>query len=97
MDITTISIICSVVMCVIGVCTFGVGMVSRAKQDGELITKVNMSLSTLQEIKDDLKSTSTEVSNMHNMTERQDEQIKSLFTRVQAIEKRLETIADHQK
>lgn len=51
MDIQTISLLCSVVLCVIGVCTFCVGIASRARQSGTMVAKLDFLIQSTEELK----------------------------------------------
>jgi len=51
----TITFVIGVVMCILGICTFVVGMLSRAKQDGALNAKVDNAIQGIAEIQATLK------------------------------------------
>lgn len=53
--IAIITCIVGVIGCVVGVCTFIAAMISRAKQDGMLIAKVDQCVKGIDEIKADMK------------------------------------------
>lgn len=51
----TISLIIAALACVIGICTFVTGMVTRAKQDGVFMQKIEFCVAGISEIKEALK------------------------------------------
>ena len=50
----TITFVIGVIMCVLGVCSFVIGMTGRAKSDGVLSNKVDSALQGIEEIKQTL-------------------------------------------
>ena len=50
----TVTFICGVIMCLIGVSTFITSMLSKAKSDGVLSNKVDTALKGIDEIKSSL-------------------------------------------
>ena len=51
MDISTISTLISILMCVIGIATFVTGMITRAKSDGELTANIKFCAVGIDELK----------------------------------------------
>ena len=74
MDTETIALICSIVVCLVGLATFLFSVIGRAKQDGQLFAKIDFCNQTVKEIKETL--------NQQNAT-----RIQNLETRVKMIEK----------
>lgn len=83
----TITFVAGIILCVIGVSTFVVGMIQRAKSDGILTNKVDSAVKGIEEIK-------------HTLTEQRDwredigitvaehtQQLNTLFRRVETLEK----------
>lgn len=64
MDLTTVSFVCSIVLCILSVCTFITGMTSRSKQDGQIIAKLDYAVKTIEEIKADSKESSGSINSM---------------------------------
>lgn len=64
MDWTTISFVCSVILCILSVCTFVTGMTSRSKQDGQILAKLDYAVKTIEEIKADSKESSGSINSM---------------------------------
>lgn len=61
MDLTTISFVCSVILCILSVCTFITGMTSRSKQDGQIIAKLDYAVKAIDEIKAESKVSSGDI------------------------------------
>lgn len=51
----TLTFAAGIIMCVLGVCTFVVGLTSRAKSEGILTNKVDTALKGIAEIQETLK------------------------------------------
>ena len=71
--------VCSIIACLIGVLTFVVGMIGRAKNDGVLVQKINQTIAGIEELKKDLKQVSNSQQSLALLVNSQDEQIKTLF------------------
>lgn len=71
--------LCSVVVCLIGVATFVVGMVGRAKKDGILEQKINQAISGIEDIKLDMKGVANGQQSMAIIIQSHEEQIKNLY------------------
>lgn len=59
--ISIIPVVVGIVSCVIGVATFVSAQITKAKQDGVLIEKVNTCISNTEEIKKDIKEKNREI------------------------------------
>lgn len=70
---------CSIVACIVGVLTFIVGMIGRAKNDGILVQKINQALQGIEELKTELKNRSLAEQSMALTLRSHEEQIKTLF------------------
>lgn len=92
----TIALICSIVLCVIGVATFVSSMISKARQDGQILTKLDFCLQAIEEVKKDF-STHREVSEKIRLTiQSHEEQIHTLFNRVTNVEERVDKFEQRQ-
>lgn len=87
MDASTITLLAGIISCLIGICTFVVGMNSRAQKTGILEQKVDQAVSGIEEIKSELKSTSKAHNALALQTTSQEERITTLFTRLDNLEK----------
>lgn len=85
----TVTLICGIVMCFIGVLTFIASMVSKAKGDGILSNKVDTALKGIDEIKSSLNDQRRWREEIAVITARQDEQIDTLFKKVKALEQKV--------
>lgn len=75
----TITFICGVIMCVIGVSTFVSALLTRARKDGQIEYKVDSALKGIDEIKDNLKDHTTWKESIIIKVESHEEKIESLF------------------
>lgn len=82
----TVTFICGVIMCLIGVSTFITSMLSKAKSDGILSNKVDTALKGIDEIKSSLNDQRKWREEIAIITARQDEQIDTLFKKVKCLE-----------
>lgn len=64
MDWTTVSFVCSVVLCILSICTFVTGMTSKSRQDGQIIAKLDYAVKAIEEIKTDYKESNVGISGM---------------------------------
>lgn len=85
----TITFLCGIIMCIVGISTFVTGMITRAKGDGILSNKVDNALKGIDEIKRTLSEQRDWREEMSVATERQQQQIDTLFRRVSALEKKV--------
>ena len=79
-----IGCVVGVVSCIVGVATFAASMVSRAKQDGALMTKVDYLVASVNEIKKDTKAKN---SSIDNMLDEHAKELVELKTRLRNLEK----------
>lgn len=92
----TIALICSIVLCVIGVATFVSSMISKARQDGQIITKLDFCLQALDEVKKDFSS-HREISEQIRLDlTTHEEQIHTLFNRLENVEERVDKFEQRQ-
>lgn len=86
----TITFICGVILCVIGVATFVTGLVSRAKEDGALSNKVDTALKGIDEIKQTLSEQRDWRETIGIELENHEQKIDTLFNKVESIERSIE-------
>lgn len=86
----TITFICGVILCVIGVATFVTGLVSRAKDDGALSNKVDTALKGIDEIKQTLNEQRNWRETIGIELENHEQKIDTLFKKVESIEHNIE-------
>lgn len=86
----TITFICGVILCVIGVATFVTGLVSRAKEDGALSNKVDTALKGIDEIKQTLSEQRDWRETIGIELENHEQKINTLFNKVESIERNIE-------
>ena len=79
MDAATLATLCGIITCVIGICTFAVGMKGRATNDGTLIQKINQALAGIDELKQDFKTQANMERGLELKVQSHDEQIKELY------------------
>lgn len=84
--ITIIGCVISVIMCVISLITLGVTLISRAKQDGVQMAKLDQCVNGIEEIKSSMKEKNHEVDNIIDEHSRA---IVELQTQVKNIYKQL--------
>lgn len=75
----TITFVCGIIMCVIGVSTFVSALITRARKDGQIEYKVDSALKGIDEIKDSLKGQNTWKESIATRVEGHEEKIESLF------------------
>ena len=86
----TITFICGVILCVIGVATFVTGLVSRAKEDGALSNKVDTALKGIDEIKQTLSEQRYWRETIGIELENHEQKINTLFNKIESIERNIE-------
>ena len=86
----TITFICGIILCVIGVATFVTGLVSRAKDDGALSNKVDTALKGIDEIKQTLKEQRNWRETIGIELENHEQKINTIFNKVESIERSIE-------
>ena len=85
----TVTFLCGVVMCIIGVATFLSALLTRARKDGQLEYKVDAALKGIDEIKATLNHTHSWQENIGLKVQSHEEQIVTLFNNSIALEKRV--------
>lgn len=88
----TITFICGVIMCVIGISTFVSALLTKARKDGQIEFKVDSALKGIDEIKDSLKGHNTWQEQMSIKVESHEEKIESLFRKTSELRKDLDNI-----
>lgn len=88
----TVTFICGVVMCIIGVATFVSALLTRARKDGQLEYKVDAALKGIDEIKSTLSHTQSWQENIGLKVQSHEEQIITLFNNYTALDKRVGTL-----
>lgn len=88
----TVTFICSLIMCAIGIATFISALLTRARKDGQLEYKVDAALKGIDEIKETLSHTHEWQEGSGLKIQSHEEQIKTLFTNYENLEKRLSAI-----
>ena len=86
----TITFICGVILCIIGIATFVTGLVSRAKEDGALSNKVDTALKGIDEIKQTLNEQRNWRETIGIELENHEQKIDTLFNKVESIERNIE-------
>lgn len=85
----TIALVCSIVLCIIGVATFISGMLSRARKDGQLEYKVDSALKGIEEIKEKLTHAGEWQDEIALKVKGHDEKITTLFNTCEKLETRV--------
>ena len=88
----TVTFICGVIMCIIGVATFVSALLTRARKDGQLEYKVDAALKGIDEIKSTLSHTQSWQENIGLKVQSHEEQITTLFNNYTALDKRVGTL-----
>lgn len=78
----SIPIIISVITCAIGVFTFIAAILSRAKDDGVLVQKINQAIEGIEELKTEVKTVTISTQSLALRINSHEEQIKTLFRMV---------------
>ena len=84
--ISIITAVVGIIGCVIGVATFVSAQITKAKQDGILIEKVNQCVKNTEEIRNDIKEKNKE---MDTIIDEHSKSISKLETEVEVIKKHL--------
>lgn len=92
MDLSTITFLGGILSCVIGVATFITGMNARAQKEGVLEQKINQAIEGIEEIKAEMKSTSTNQNALALLVQSHEEQIKTIFKQLTSIDQRQGTL-----
>lgn len=88
MDTQTVLFIVSIVGCAIGVATFITGMVSRAKNDGALIGKVDYICTRIDEMREDMKTSHQQQSTLSTKVTQLELEVDHLKERFERYENR---------
>ena len=88
----TITFICSLIMCAIGIATFISALLTRARKDGQLEYKVDAALKGIDEIKNTLNHTHSRQEEFGLKIQSHEEKIKTLFAKYDDLNERLSTI-----
>ena len=86
----TVTFVCGIILCVIGIATFVTGLISRAKDDGALSNKVDTALKGIVEIKKTLTAQRDWRETIGIELENHEQKINTLFNKVESIERRIE-------
>lgn len=92
MDGPTITLIIGVVGCVIGVSTFVSSLLNKAQTNGVLEQKIEQALQGIDEIKMQVKDSSTNQTTMSLTVRSHDEQIKNLYKAIDDLKARINTV-----
>lgn len=92
MDLSTITFLGGILSCVIGIATFITGMNARAQKEGVLEQKINQAIEGIEEIKAEMKSTSTNQNALALLVQSHEEQIKTIFKQLTSIDQRQSTL-----
>ena len=79
MDGSTIALLISLIMCVIGVLTFVSGRMAKAEHNGAMEAKINQALDGIKDIRKKLEENSSTQHTLDIMAHSHEEQIKTLF------------------
>ena len=82
----TITFTTGLILCAVGVATFIVNMLTRAKNDGILANKVDTALKGIEEIKQTISEQRSWRELISKEISAHDEQIKTLFNKIEEIE-----------
>lgn len=77
-----VALLCSIIVCIIGILTFIAGISSRAKGDGAVVQKVDQALVGISELKQELRDMKGNEQSLELLVRGHDEQIKLLRTMV---------------
>ena len=77
-----VALLCSIIVCIIGILTFITGISSRAKGDGAVVQKVDQALVGISELKQELREMKGNEQSLELLVRGHDEQIKLLRTMV---------------
>ena len=88
----TVTFMCGVIMCIIGIATFISALLTRARKDGQLEYKVDEALRGIDEIKTTLNRTQTWQESIGLKVQSHEEKIVTLFNNYTSLEERVATI-----
>lgn len=90
----TVTFICGVIMCIIGVATFVSALLTKARKDGQLEYKVDAALKGIDEIKSTLNHTQSWQESISLKVQSHEEQIITLFNNQAALENRVNLLIE---
>jgi uncharacterized coiled-coil DUF342 family protein len=90
--VQTITFLCSLIMCIIGVATFISALLTRARKDGQLEYKVDEALKGIDEIKKTINQTHTWQESIGLEVQSHEERIRTLFNYYHDLTERVERI-----
>ena len=88
----TVTFICGVIMCVIGIATFISALLTRARKDGQLEYKVDEALRGIEEIKSNLYTTNAWKESTGIKIQSHEERIVTLFNEYHDLEERIKKL-----
>lgn len=88
----TVTFICGIIMCCIGVATFISALLTRARKDGQLEYKVDAALKGIDEIKATLSHTQSWQESIGLKVQSHEEQIVTLFNNYNSLDKRVSSL-----
>lgn len=94
MDTSTIVFVCGVISCILGVATFVVGMITRARNDGKLEAKLGFCLQGIEEIKSSINTLTTKQTTQNNSIIKFETEIAMLQQNVQNLQDEYERLRE---
>ena len=91
-SVQTITFICGVIMCVIGLATFISALLAKAKESGQLDHKVDEALRGIAEIKSKLNQNYTWQESIGLKVQSHEEKILTLFNNYNNLERKVEEL-----
>lgn len=88
----TVTFLCGIIMCVIGIATFISALLTKAKRDGQLEYKVDEALKGIDDIKKTLNKTQTWQESIGLEVQSHEERIRTLFNYYHDLTERVERI-----
>ena len=91
--VSIIGCVVGIIGCVIGVATYVSAMMSKSKQDGQMLAKIEYACKGIDEIRSDMKEKNKEVdstiSEHSTKLAEHEEKIKTLFNEVEELKERI--------
>lgn len=85
----TITLICGVLLCVVGIASFVTGLLSKAKESGALTAKVDLMLDGVDKIQDKLNANNEWKEETGKILSSHDERIKANSKDIQELKEKL--------
>lgn len=85
----TVTFLCGILMCIIGIATFISALLTKARKDGQLEYKVDEALRGIDEIKKSLSHTNAWKESIGLKVQSHEEQIITLFNQHNALDRRV--------